>query len=228
MYVRLNMIVEGQTEETFVNRVLKPHLGPRSVGASARVVTTRKTPGRKYRGGLSTYAKARNDIILWLKQDQNPDVRFTTMFDLYRLPTNFPGYDTAAAQDDPYQQVQTLEDALADDINDSRFVPYIQLHEFEALLLSDPGKLATQFDGSADRIIRLETAVASFPSPEHVNDNRDTAPSKRIISAIPEYEGRKASAGPIVADKIGLPTMRSKCKHFAAWLSKLESLGETD
>ncbi len=99
--MRLNIIAEGNTEENFVNQTLKPHLASLSVGASVRVVTTRRTRGKKYRGGLSTYAKARIDIIRWIKQDQNPDVRFTTMFDLYGLPTDFPGYETAA-NDDPH------------------------------------------------------------------------------------------------------------------------------
>ena len=222
--MRLNFIVEGQTEETFVNRTLKPHLGGFSVGASVRVVTTRRTRGRKYRGGLTTYAKARNDITRWLRQDRNPDVRFTTMFDLYGLPPDFPGYE-AAANDDPRRRVEALEDALKEDIGDERFIPYIQLHEFETLLLSDPEKLHAQFDGAAGGIARLATAVARFPSPEHVNDGAATAPSKRIIHEIPEYEGRKTSAGPITAAKIGLPTLRAKCAHFAEWLTKLENLG---
>ncbi len=228
MYVRLNIIVEGQTEETFVNLTLKPYLSRFSIGVSARVVTTKKERGTKYRGGLSTYFKAKRDISLWIKQDRNPDVRFTTMFDLYGLPPDYPGYKSAAARDDPYQRVEALEDALGNDISDQRFIPYIQLHEFEALILSDPRQLDSQFDNRADGIARLVTMVSQFPSPEHINDNANTAPSKRIIREIPEYEGRKASAGPIVTEKIGLSTLRSKCSHFAGWLDKLESLGEGD
>lgn len=227
MYVRLNFIVEGQTEETFVNQTLKPHLSRFSVGVSARVVTTSKQRGVKYRGGLSTYARTRRDITLWTKQDRNPDVRFTTMFDLYGLPTDFPGYSTAA-HDDPYQRVAALEDALGNDISDPRFIPYIQLHEFEALMLSDPQELDSQFDNRADGIARLGTMVSQFASPELINDSTDTAPSKRILREIPEYEGRKASAGPIVTAKIGLSTLRSQCAHFAQWLDKLESLATTD
>ena len=225
MYVRLNIIAEGQTEETFVNLILKPHLSQFSVGVSARVVTTRKERGAKYRGGLGTYSKARRDITLWTKRDRNTDVRFTTMFDLYGLPTDFPGYNAAAVQNDPYQRVETLEDALSKDISDRRFIPYIQLHEFEALLLSAPQELDSQFDSRAAGITRLVTMVSRFSSPEHINDGSNTAPSKRIIREIPEYEGRKASAGPIVAGRIGLPTLRSKCAHFAGWLAKLENLG---
>jgi hypothetical protein len=225
MYVRLNIIVEGQTEETFVNQTLKLHLSQFSVGVSARVVATRKEQGIKYRGGLSTYSKARRDITLWTKQDRNTDVRFTTMFDLYGLPTDFPGY-AAALQNDAHQRVEALESALARDISDPRFFPYIQLHEFEALLLSDPQKFETQFVNRADEISRLVEMVSGFSSPEHINDSSDTAPSKRIIHEIPEYQGRKASAGPIVAGRIGLSTMRDKCAHFAGWLAKLEKLGQ--
>lgn len=226
MYVRLNIIVEGQTEETFVNQTLKPHLSYFSIGVSARVVTTRTKRGAKYRGGLTTYFKAKRDITLWTRQDRNPDVRFTTMFDLYGLPADFPGCKSAAAEDDPYQRVEVLEDALRNDISDRRFIPYIQLHEFEALILSDPRQLGSQFDNRAGGIARLETMASRFPSPEHINDGAETAPSKRIIREIPEYDGRKASAGPIVTGRIGLSTLRSKCAHFARWLDKLESLGE--
>ncbi len=226
MYVRLNIIVEGQTEETFVNQTLKPHLSRFLIGVSARVVATSRKRGTKHAGGLSTYLKTKRDITLWIKQDRNPDVRFTTMFDLYGLPTDFPGYMSAAADADPYQRVLALEDAFLKDISDRRFIPYIQLHEFEALILSDPRQLDSQFDNRADGIARLETMVTQFPSPEHINDNANTAPSKRIIREIPEYEGRKASAGPIVTEKIGLSMLRSKCAHFAGWLGKLESLGK--
>ena len=223
MNVRLYIIVEGQTEETFVNRILKPHFDPLSVGVSARVVITKQVPGYTYSGGLNKYTHAKNDINLWLKYDNKMDVRFTTMFDLYQLPEDFPGY-AAAVHDDPYQRVEALENALAQDIADSRFIPYIQLHEFEALLLSDPQKLETQFDYRADEISRLAAMVSQFPSPEHINDGVNTAPSKRIHDEIPEYKPMKASAGPIVAEKIGLSTLRSKCRHFGEWLEKLENL----
>lgn len=223
MNIRLYFVVEGQTEETFVKQILRPHLGNFNVGAFALVVTTNRRLG--IRGGLSTYEKVQYDIIRLTRQEKDPTVRFTTMFDLYGLPDDFPGFEAAALQNDPYQRVRALEDALADDISDQRFIPYIQLHEFEALLLSDPGKLESEFIGSADGIESLASMVARFNSPELVKDSSDTAPSKRIIRAIPEYKGRKVSAGPIVAEKIGLPTLRLQCAHFAEWIDKLENLG---
>ena len=224
MAVRLHFIVEGQTEETFVNRVLRPHLATLSIWAKVRCVMTSRKRGVKHRGGIRRYAQAKNDITAWITEDQNPDARFTTMFDLYGLPTDFPGYEDVRQIADPYRRVRTLEDALSRDISDSRFVPYFQLHEFEALLLSDPQKLDLQFPARSAGIRRLVDVVSTFDSPERVNDGNDTAPSNRVIAAIPEYAGRKPAAGPIVAEKIGLPTLRRKCEHFGEWLGRLEAL----
>ena len=146
------------------------------------------------------------------------------MFDLYALPEDFPSYDDAKRVRDPYERVAILESGLATDIGDSRFIPYIQLHEFEALLLADPAKLELQFDDSGGRVQRLVDMVAPFSSSELIEDGPETAPSKRIIAEIPEYAGRKASAGPIVAESVGLATLRTKCPHFGEFVESLESL----
>ena len=222
MRVTLRIVVEGQTEETLVKQILIPHLANFSVDASARLLTTKELPDYTYGGGLNSYAQAERDLGLSLKPDQDECMRVTTMFDLYRLQDDFPGYGPAASHRDPYRRVEAMEVALAQEINDDRFIPYIQLHEFEALLLSDPRKFEFWFDNCPDGIANLVQMVAGFPSPEHVN-NCDP-PSKRIHRELLNYRQFKTAAGPIVAGKIGLPTMRSKCKHFACWLAKLEKL----
>ena len=224
MAVRLNFIVEGQTEETFVNLVLRPHLADRSVWTSARCVLTSRRGGVKYRGGFRTYRQPYNDILSWMREDQREDARFTTLFDLYGLPTDFPGYQTAMQTSDPYAKVRILEEALRDNIADPRFTPYLQLHEFETLLLSDPQNLKEQFPGQDTKIQRLIAMSEGHGNPELINDGPDTAPSKRIIAEIPEYSGMKRSAGPIVAQKIGLTSLRATCRHFAEWVCQLEAL----
>ena len=223
MAIRLNFVVEGQTEETFVNQTLRPHLADRYVYVSARCVMTGQKGGFKYRGGLGSYAQAKKDIDLWMKQDLNSDARFTTMFDLYALPKDFPDYEVATRENDPYARVGRLEDALSHDVSDWRFVPYIQLHEFEALLFADPTKLSEQFECDSATIDRL-VEMAERCKPELIDDGEDTAPSKRIIGEIPEYAYSKASAGPLAAQGIGLTVLREKCAHFGNWLGKLEAL----
>ena len=224
MYLRLNFIVEGQTEERFVNTVLRDHFADQSIVAVAHCVTTRRerrAEHLRYRGGLTTYRHARDDIHRWVREDGGRDARFTTMFDLYKLPANFPGYAAAAKAPDPYVRVGILEAALSEAIGDRRFVPYIQLHEFEGLLFADPQKLDTQFPDRPSAIQQLVETARVVDSPELVDDGPTTAPSKRISAAIPEYESRKASAGPIVAAKIGLPVLQTQCRHFREWLERL-------
>ena len=223
---RLHFIVEGQTEETFVNRLLKPHLGERYVWADARCVQTRRRGGVKHRGGFRNYAHPQRDILSWLREDQNADARFTTAFDLYRLPSDFPGYGDAQAAADPYEKIRILEAALRDDIGDWRFLPYLQLHEFETLLLSEPGQLAAHFTDGQARVQNLVAMAGQIANPELINEGPDTAPSKRIIAEIPEYAGMKPSAGPIVAEKIGLATLRARCRHFGEWIGQLEELAQ--
>lgn len=224
--IRLHMVVEGQTEEAFVNQLLVEHLSACRVFADARRVEVSRDPRlrRVYRGGLFDYARARRDLVRWMKQDDHPEVHFTTMFDLYALPENFPAYEEARLTGDPYHRIAVLEEALGSDIRHPRFIPYIQLHEFEALIFSDPSKLSDVFIGREKAIGELRRTAEAYGCPELIDDGESTAPSKRIIREIPEYEALKASAGPLVARAVGLCTLRAKCPHFAEWLGKLERL----
>ncbi len=223
--IRLHFVVEGQTEEEFVNSVLADHLGEFDISADARCVETSRNRRRLHRGGLRYYEKAKRDLILWMKEDQNADAYFRTMFDLYALPHDFPRYAEGGLLTNPYHRISFLEQAFAADINHRRFVPYVQLHEFEALILSDPLKLDCEFLEHDTPIRRLVEMCARYDSPELIDDGPGTSSSKRIIAEIPDYEGRKVSAAPRIAAKIGLNVIRQNCPHFDAWLRKLEALG---
>ncbi len=222
--IRLHFIVEGQTEEAFVNSVLRGHLGDYNIAAVTRCVETSRKRRKIHRGGMIDYQRAKRDITRWMKEDQNPDARFTTMFDLYALPTDFPEFDSAKKCTNPYERVETLEQAMAQDIDSSRFIPYIQLHEFEALIFSDPSTLSTHFHNHNNPIDRLIKMSTDFKSPELIDDGKESAPSKRLIHEIPEYDGRKVSVGPLVTSKIGLDTLREECPHFHSWIEKIELL----
>ncbi len=232
--IRLHILAEGQTEEEFVNSVLTEHLGDFNISTDVRRVETSRDRKRNkiYRGGMSTYQRAKRDLQRWMKEDSHADSFFTTMFDLYALPVDFPKFDESKTQSDPYQRVAYLESAFLADLAEAfsrsverlNFTPYIQLHEFEALILSDPEKFGIRFIEHDRQIQRLVALCSSVGSPELINDGETTAPSKRIIREIPEYEGAKASAGPLIAKEIGIQTLREKCPHFNDWLTKLEKL----
>jgi hypothetical protein len=153
--IRLHMVVEGQTEETFVRDTLAPMLGERSVFADVHRVTTGRKGPRTYRGGFLKYEHLRRDLTLWMKQDQRFDSWFTTMVDLYRLPVDVPSYEESRSISDPVRRVQFLEGALKSNLSHPRFEPYIQLHEFEALLFSDPLGFSAAFPDETEAIANL-------------------------------------------------------------------------
>ena len=222
--IRLHFVVEGQTEEEFVNSVLVQHLAAQEVIGDARCVLTSRQGPRQFKGGISKYVQVQRDLRLWMKEDQASDARFTTMIDLYGLPGDFPGKEQTRGLQDPYQRISQLENHFAQDISDRRFIPHVQLHEFEALLFSEIRLLELEFPSAIRQIAQLQDSVAHFKSPELIDEGTETAPSKRIIAQIPDYRGLKVSAGPRLAAAIGLPMIRAKCPHFNAWLVRLEGL----
>jgi len=148
------------------------------------------------------------------------------MIDLYALHNDFPGRDEAdGMRFDPYKRVTALEKKWQEATGDSRFIPFIQLHEFEAYLFVDVAKFDSFFEHPRRGIEELAKVAKSVGSPELIDDGQHTAPSKRIISQFPAYNRLKTSVGPQMAEDIGLPTIRSKCPHFDAWLGRLEGLG---
>jgi hypothetical protein len=221
--IRLHITTEGQTEREFAEAVLMPHLSKYNVFVYAcNVLIGKETwASKQTRGGLVNYKKAKRDILDWIKQDNHPECRFTTMFDLYGLPKGFPGYAEACKKTDPYERVKILEESMKQDINDSRFIPYIQIYEFEALILAAPESLGIEYHRYATGISNLVSMVGN-KNPELINDGVQTAPSKRIRQQIPGYN--KVTAGVLVVKETGLPTLRAKCRHFNEWLLCLEQL----
>lgn len=218
--IRVNVLVEGQTEETYVRDVLAEYLGYRGIACVARCVNT----SRSQRGGIVSYEKFKRDLMHWMREDG--DAIFTTMIDLYALPPTFPGV-TSCTDVDPLRRVACIESAIYDDINNDRFIPYVQLHEFEALLLCSPSRIAEYFleeSDSSKRVTRLQRVCSQFESPEHIDHGRETAPSKRIIAEFPSYQFNKRTAGPIIAKQIGLQPLRILCKHFSDWIEAIERL----
>ncbi|WP_268944765.1 DUF4276 family protein [Pseudomonas sp. KNUC1026] len=102
-----------------------------------------------------------------------------------------------------------------------RFVPFVQMYEFESLLFSDPEAFAQGVD-RPELGLGLREVVGKFESPEHINNSPATAPSKRIEALMPGYE--KPLMGTLAALQIGLDSMRAECALFDAWLAGIESL----
>lgn len=220
---RLLVHVEGQTEETFVNDILRPHLiNFGYTGVSARLVGNARQ--RESRGGIRDWVTVRKEIIHHLREDAGCIA--TTMVDYYALPQTWPGRAQANSLQFPHKAA-TIEDALLADMreyagssfNATRFIPYVMMHEFEGLLFSDCERFAQGINQPA-LAHEFQSIRDQFNTPEEINDSVETAPSKRVKTLVPGYN--KPLLGVLAALEIGLETIRSECPHFRAWLERLE------
>lgn len=203
---------EGQTEESFVNDVLYPYFSRMGIYVTPIIHKTKRTPTKSFKGGVSKYAPIKDELIK-LCQDSNSIV--TTMFDYYAMPDDTPSIDHHDI--DIYKRIGFIENAVNEDIGCKNLLFNLILHEFEALLFSEP----QAFEHIAnDKVVRQLQAIRnSAETPEHINNSAETAPSKRIQNVVNGYS--KVRQGIIVAKYIGIDKMMSECKHFSAWINKI-------
>jgi hypothetical protein len=226
----LVVFCEGQTEQGFCNLLLQRHLFPNGEGIVYTLPVGEKDHRHIYGLGRNrNYHGAkglRSFISNTINSRKGKSVYFTTLFDLYALPNDFPGKDTVVKNPtNPTNYVLALENAFHDDFeNHRRLIPYLQLHEYETMLFANPSAFRKSFENCEEQILKLTEIAGSYDSIEHINDGHQTAPSKRIIEILPEYGGRKSTAGPDLADFIGLTTIRAKCPHVDSWINRLEEL----
>jgi len=219
---RIFVVTEGQSETNFVNKVMVPYFAGRCILIPNTVVTkTDNRHGKTYKGGVVNYGQIRNTLLKTLAgASKSENTYVTTMFDFYRLPVDVPGIGDAEKTNDPYGKVELIERGiLKEEGYDGRFFfPYIELHEFEAMLFSDITKLEEayfEYDLTA-----LKECVKIQSNPELINDGAETAPSKRIINCIHCFD--KANVGVDVLEKIGIEEIAEKCRHFSEWMKKIE------
>ncbi|MBD5328179.1 MAG: DUF4276 family protein [Bacteroides sp.] len=224
----LHVLCEGPTEVAFVKKVLAPYLNGFSIYPKPiSLCTSRK---KNAYGGVTNYIKIVNDlnpIFASIKKSSNEIHIVTTMLDLYALPNDMPGYEDSQNIRNPYERVAALEADMASDICQRNFIPYIQLHEFEALLFSDITKLSAEYERVSKKILALkeETDKVSGGNPELINHGVNTAPSKRIIQCLAgEYRYDKVRSGAGIASLITLPVIMEKCRHFREWIAKITDL----
>jgi hypothetical protein len=237
--ITVYVIVEGQTENAVLNKLLGTHLGAMGIDLHCPIV--KLGIGR---GGVKwlRFEEFSEQIQRFLKDRRTPVV--TTFFDYYGLPFGEGrGWDFVqkAKTDVGFRGLDVTVKSIEDEIHrlvtegldlpnvKDRFMPYIQLHELEALFFAEPDKLANVFENAALEQDFVK-AVTDCGGCEKINDSPQTAPSKRINAAFPKYiKGRSDLAhGPRLAEKLDLVTVREACPRFDAWVSKLENLAPQD
>lgn len=214
----LYIVAEGPTEETFIETFLRPLLTDNGVALMGSIVLD----------GDIRYGRLKNIVVKLLKE--HPTAFCTTFIDYYGRRNVFPGEDGIGKFDPVGQKKTALETAFHADVaqelgrrfNAARFIPYIQMYELEGLLFSDPEGLARGLY-KPELAPQLMAIRAQFATPEDINNDRATAPSKRVEALFPGYD--KPVGGTLAALTIGLDQIRASCPFFNSWVTRLTHLG---
>lgn len=219
----INILCEGSSELEFALKVLKPYLLPYDIIVRATLlITNRKL---KAQGGMINYQQVARDLNYLMNSVRDTEYEknyFTTMFDLYAIPTDFPGYVDSNVE--AYKRVAKIENAFEKNIDNYRFIPYIELHEFETLVLCNIPKVCQVYPNAKKHLQELDFnwRKETCGNVELVNSSRETAPSKRLIKAVQGYYNYHKPQIAVIATKdIGIDALRAQCVHFNQWIEKL-------
>lgn len=209
---RIYIIVEGQTEKEFVQEIIAPYLQTYHIYSVTPILIHTSKIGR---GGFVNYAHLKNDILKLLHSSQK-DILVTMLVDFFRCP-ELPHKEQWEAITDHKKQVEKMEYCIQEDIHDERFIPYIQLHEFEALLFASNAGFEEYFTESQQK--ETNAIVQHFENPEDINSTPEGAPSKRILAIRDNYD--KVIQGNLIALHVGIEKMLEKCPRFNKWVERL-------
>lgn len=209
---RLYIIVEGQTEQEFVNSMIAPYMQQHGVYSVTPVLIRTSKTGR---GGFVNYEHLKNDARKLLCSKKT-DFVVSMFVDFFRIP-EVPHKERWEKKTTHIEQVKEMEGCIAEDINDPRFIPYIQLHEFEALLFSSNKGFDSYF--SEDNAKDTQHIIDTFNNPEDINTTPTGAPSKRLLAIKDDYD--KVIEGNLIALEVGINDILAKCLRFRLWIEKL-------
>lgn len=213
---RLIIVVEGDTEKEFIDKVLSPYLYKKGLQS----VSCFKIKHTK--GGLTKYRHLKTDLLNCVYEN---NVLVSTLIDFYALPKDFPKYKEASEIVDKVERLTFLEKAIVEDIESEKggyfpnLIPYIQLHEFEALVFSSLHGISSLFGDDEADFTEIEKIIDAHSNPEDINDNAKTAPSKRLLKLIKGYH--KVVDGIMIIEETGIETVLKKCSRFNSWVETL-------
>jgi hypothetical protein len=216
---RIIVICEGPTEQSFFRTNLLAHFAERNLFVQTPLI-------KKSQGGVVKWEILKREIENYLKS--NNDVFVTTFLDYYGINSNlgFPNWDDAHKIFDKEERMDFLENAMLNSIKKQhhyRYIPYLQLHEFEGLLFNNIDIFKNNI--SPDELVgllELQEVFENFSNPELINNSKENSPSNRLKRIIKGYN--KIVFGDILSEAIGINNIRSKSPRFNNWISKLESL----
>lgn len=103
--INLFFLVEGQTEEEFINKILSKFLLHKQIYCKPISFD-----------GVPSYAELAKEVKLLYKQWKTQNIYITTMLDLYRLKGDYPEYQNSLSISEPYTRISHLEQSLTNSI----------------------------------------------------------------------------------------------------------------
>ncbi|MBB3055327.1 DUF4276 family protein [Mucilaginibacter gotjawali] len=215
---RVIIICEGETEREFCKHILAPYFAKKEIFIQSPLI-------KRSMGGIVKWNTLKKEIHTYLQED---DVLVTMLIDYYGLYNKyaFPSWEDGEKIVDKNTRMDFLEAAMKQDLRDAvqhRFLPYLQLHEFEGLLFNDIQIFYEQVP--KNELVGKSELIKTFQdydNPEMINNNKNTSPSHRLKRIIEGYN--KILYGHYFAEAIGLDKIRNKSPRFNNWLNAIEKL----
>lgn len=216
---RVIIICEGETEREFCKTLLATYFAKKNIHIQAPLI-------KRSMGGIVRWPILKKEIENYLKENS---VFVTMLIDYYGLYSKFkfPGWEDSLKITDKSARMDFLEESMKNDIDEPvrhRFIPYLQLHEFEGLLFNEIGIFYEQVPkDELVGITELEQTFKDYPdNSEMINDNPATSPSHRLKRIIKGYN--KVLYGHYLAEAIGLERMKNKSPRLSVWLRNIEKM----
>ncbi len=214
---KVTIICEGYSELAFCKDILEPHLKGFQLQLYYELISHSKD------GGITKWLYIKEQIHKI--RENNNEMVISTFFDYYGIDKShkFPNWADSKLIPNKSMRMELLEKGMFQDIDNAiNFIPYIQLHEFEALVFSDYNAFEQLYDEQDANLAELKKICEEYFNPEDINDSTQTAPSKRLLKNINRYN--KIESGLDLLKLISLEKVRNKCPRFNNWIINLENI----
>ena len=209
------IVVEGRTEERFVEEILQVFVG-NDVWLRPIVAHTKRIAGRKAKRGGAAWTHYRSHLRSLCSQPQWWAV--TTLIDLYGFPADIQLAESLGTSGGHAAAAQLCE-VMAREIGDTRFLPFVMVHEFEALVIAAGARLPSVF-GKARAAHEFQKLLAEHDgNAELIDSHPHSSPAARVEGIIAEYS--KVRDGIDIIERAGLRSCLHACPQLAEWIEWL-------
>lgn len=207
-FINIGVVCEGQTETDFMKQLNKKYFNKINISLKPVGINDEQ----KNIGGNISIAR----VVDFLHKHSNMHPMLTTFIDFYRLKNK------------GNKKVSELEEEIKNEFHkDNKYrnkilIPYIQIHETEALWFSDINAIIQVKNANKKQQEDLSKIIEKYKNPEDINDSYETAPSKRLENIFGNYS--KVIDGKEISNKISINIFIEKCPRFSKWVNKITNL----